>query len=298
MQLSGNVRVGVGPIGWVNDDLREWGAGTPAPQVMAEIARAGFAGTEMSYTFPKDPTQLKETLAGYNLVLAGAYRWVNFANPESFADEVEATKRHVDFCAAAGATVANVAEGTGSMHWDLHGERNQVEPLTEEGWKLVAEGLHAVGRYARERGIRLAIHPHAGTPIQYEDEIQRLFASTDPDLVGYCVDIGHIAYAGGDPLRVMRRHADRIIYVHAKDVRGDVLRQCHAEGLTFKQSIRRNCFCTPGAGSLDFDAIFGALAEAGFSGWLVVEAEQDPAVHNAFEVSARAREFIRRVAGV
>lgn len=290
-------RLGIGPIGWVNDDLRHWGANTPGEQVLREIAAAGYAGTERSYRFPDDPKLLKAALAEHGLLLSGAYRWTNLASAEAYEAELEATRQHIDFCRAAGATVANIAEGTGSLHWDLRGERSEVDPLDDAAWERLVAALHSLGRYAYDRGVQLCVHPHAGTPIQYEAEIDRLFASTDPALLHYCADTGHLAYAGLDPVTILRRHAARIRYIHLKDVRADVLASCHADGLLFKDAIQRNCFCTPGSGAIDFGPVLAVLAEAGYDGWLVVEAEQDPALHTPLVVAKHAAAYLRKVAG-
>jgi inosose dehydratase len=298
LQLNPVVRIGAGPIGWVNDDLRHWGAGTLGTVVMDAMAMAGFVGSEMSYTYPQNPADLKAVLSARGLVLAAAYRWVNFANPQTLEVEIAAVKKHIEFCKTAGAEFATVAEGTNSFHWDIRGERQAQAPLDDEAWACLAEGLHACGKYARDLGITLTIHPHGGTAIESEAEIDRLLAITDPELVGLCADSGHVSYGGGDPVVVFRRHASRIRYVHAKDVRADVMALCRAQRFTFKQAILENVFCPPGAGCLDFHGIFAALSEVDYRGWIIVEAEQDPSLYNATEVSRAARAFIREVAGV
>ncbi|HLO04112.1 MAG TPA: TIM barrel protein [Symbiobacteriaceae bacterium] len=290
------VRIGIGPIGWVNDDIRTWGAQTPGSTVMAEMAAAGYVGSEMSYAYPQEPAALRGALAGHGLVLAAAYRWTNLAAPDRFEAEVEATKAHIDFCKAAGARFALVAEGYQSLHWDHRGERSAVTPFTDGQWARLVTGLQLCGEYARAQEMTLAIHPHGGTAIETPAQIDRLFESLDPELVGYCPDTAHITYGGGDPAAVLQRHRERIVYVHLKDVRSAVLAHCRAEGLSFKQAVMQNVFCTPGAGSLDWPAIMAALS--GYKGWLIVEAEQDPAVHPAFTVSKRCRAFLRELAGV
>jgi inosose dehydratase len=292
----GAIRIGVGPIGWVNDDLREWGADTPTAQVLAEIAAAGFAGTEMSYRFPAGPAALRRELGGHGLVLAGAYRWCNLASadPELRAAEIAATRAHLAFCAAAGATAAVVAEGTGSLHWDRTGPRTAVEPLDGPAWRRLADGLAELGQAAAAQGVRLCFHPHGGTPVETEDDIDRLCRESD---VALCPDTGHIRYGGGDPARVIARHARRVAYVHAKDVRGAVLAEVRRERLTFVEAVRRNVFCTPGAGDIDFAAALAPLAGVGYTGWIVVEAEQDPALHPAFPASRAARAYLGRVVG-
>ncbi len=286
-------RVGVGPIGWVNDDLRDWGADRLGEDVMREIQEAGFDGTEMSYRFPQDPRELRAALDSHGLVLAAAYRWTNLADPEFHAEEVALARRHVDFCRAAGARFATLAEGTGSLHWDRRGEAADVTPLDEAGWELLTHGLHEVGRHARSIGMRVTVHPHGGTAVESEDETARLLESLDPALVGWCLDTGHVAYGGTDPGRMTERFAGRVSYVHLKDVRQEVLAEARASGWSFARAVRANVFCTPGAGSLDFDPVIRALKEAGYDGWYVVEAEQDPALHPAAEVSRAAREFLR-----
>lgn len=289
---SGN-RVGVGPIGWVNDDIRGWGPEYTAERVMREMAELGFAASEMSYVYPQEPTALRAALAEHGLVLAGAYRWTNFAHAEFLEDELAAARAHVDFCRAAGAAFANLAEGGGSLHWDKRGQRSAVERLSDEQWARVCAAFDAIGAYARGLGVAMCVHPHGGTAIEKPAEIERLFASTDPELVGYCLDTGHIAYGGGEPGEVTRRFAERVGYVHLKDVRADVLARVRRDGLSFVEAVKANVFCTPGAGALDFDPVMAALQGAGYAGWYIVEAEQDPAVHDPYRMSGAAREFLR-----
>jgi len=295
--VSGNP-VGVGPIGWVNDDLRDWGAERSGADVLREISDCGFDGTEMSYRFPQEPAELKRTLAEYGLVLAAAYRWTNLANPDLHEEELELARRHVDFCRQAGARFVTVAEGTGSLHWDRRGPAKEVTPLSEEQFGLLVRGLEETGRYAREHGLTLSVHPHGGTAVETEEDTERLLAALDPDLVGYCYDSGHVLYGGGDPGRAAERWAERITYVHLKDVRAEVLGSVRREGLDFAAAVRRNVFCTPGTGSIDFDRPLRALQDAGYSGWYVIEAEQDPAQYDAATVSRAALRFLQERYGL
>ena len=290
--MSGNL-LGVGPIGWVNDDLRDWGAGRDGLEVLRDISELGFHGTEMSYSFPQEPADLRRTLDGFGLVLAAAYRWTNFTVPEFHAEEIELAKAHVDFCKAAGARFATLAEGGGSQHWDRRGARQVVERLDDAGWKLLVAGLEEVGDYARRQGIRLSVHPHGGTAVESAEEVGRLLGALDPELVGYCFDSGHALYGGSDPARLAGRWAHRISYVHLKDVRPEVLGRARAEGWDFATSVRHNIFCTPGVGVIDFDPLMAVLNDAGYQGWLVIEAEQDPELHDARDVSGKALELLK-----
>lgn len=290
--MSGHL-FGVGPIGWVNDDLRDWGAERSGDEVMREIAASGFDGTEMSYRFPAEPGELKDTLSGHGLVLAAAYRWTNFTVPEFTAEEISLAKQHVDFCRAAGAKFATLAEGGGSQHWDRRGQRDEIVQLSGSGWELLLDSLHEVGTHAAEQGVRLTIHPHGGTAVETEEHVERLLTGLNPELVGYCYDSGHVLYGGGDPGAIARRWATRIDYVHLKDVRYRVLERARDREWDFATAVRNNIFCTPGAGMIDFDPVITALKGADYSGWLVIEAEQDPAVHDAKTVSEKSLSWLR-----
>lgn len=290
--------IGIGPIGWVNDDIRGWGPGYSADRVMREMAELGYEGSEMSYTYPQDPLELKSKLAGHGLTLAGAYRWTNLIYDDLLEEEKAKTRAHIDFCRSAGSSYANIAEGGGSLHWDGRGPRSRVEELSDEAWERLAAALDELGLYALRQGVRLSVHPHGGTAIETPAQIDRLFTLTDPEFIGYCLDTGHILYGGGDPGEVTRRWAERVSYVHLKDVRGEVLQRVRAEGLSFVEAVKANVFCTPGAGVVDFDPVIESLQGVDYGGWYIVEAEQDPSVYDPFEVSGEARAFLRERYGL
>jgi len=294
--MSGNgFRLGIGPIGWANDDIREWGAGTSAEQIMRDMLEAGFEGSEMSYTYPQEPAALKEALGRHGLVLSAAYHWTNLSRPERIPDEMVKARRHVDFCAAAGAKHALVAEGGGSLHWDADGPRDAVEAYDEATWNRLCAALNELGEYALGKGVQLAVHPHAGTAVESAEAVGRLLQGTDRVRVGYCLDTAHALYGGLDPLQAVRAWGDRIRYVHVKDVRRDVLEKVRAERAPFVEAIKRDVFGEPGTGCIDFAAVVAALREHGYSGWLVVEGDQDPSRHPPREVARRANEYLREI---
>lgn len=287
------MKLGIAPIGWANDDLREWGGERSGPEIMAEVARAGYAGSEMSYTYPGDPESLKASLAEHGLELCGAYRWTNLANPQRFAYELERAQEHVAFCRAAGARYAILAEGAGSLHWDVRGQTRVVIPLDEDGWQRLAEGLRRIAGFAAEQGVRVCYHAHAGTAIERRPEIDRLFGLLKPEELFFCLDTAQLAYAGEDPEQAARDYAARIPYVHLKDVRPAVLEQVHLNRPLFLEAVQQNVFCTPGTGGLDWGAILPHLRQAE---WWVVEADQDPAQAPPFEVAEDARRFLEGLA--
>ena len=299
---SGRGRQAICPIGWVNRFLG-WG-GASGEQVMDEIAQLGYAASENSAVYPQDAEQLRGELERRGLMLSAAYRWVNFAYPERLEEELAAAKRHVEFCARAGAHVVNLAEAGHSV-WDARGPVERVTPFGHEQWRRVAAAFEEVGAYALSVGVTLAVHPHGGTAIETPGEILTLLELTDPNLVGLCLDTGHVAYGGGDVAGFARQVAQRVVYVHLKDVRGEVLRDLtsgaggasgqgglSALGVGFETAVRAHLFCPPGQGQLDLPGVLDALLAAGYDGWFVVEAEQDPELHDPFEAGRSAHAFV------
>lgn len=304
---QGRGRLAICPIGWVNGFLG-WG-GADGQQVMHDIARLGYAASENSAVYPADPERLKGALEERGLALSAAYRWVNFAYEEGLTGELAAAKRHVDFCATAGAHVVNLAEAGNSV-WDARGPADRVTPFDRTQWHRLAGAFDEVGAYAQARGVSLAVHPHGGTAIETPEEIYQLFELTNPALVGYCLDTGHVAYGGGDPVEVAERLAHRVVYVHLKDVRPHVLAELRstgsapaehgapqglsAQGVAFEAAVRAHLFCPPGQGGLDLPGVLRRLLAGGYDGWFVVEAEQDPELHPPFEAGRAAHEYLTR----
>jgi inosose dehydratase len=154
------------------------------------------------------------------------------------------------------------------------GRAGAAQALTDAEWETLTEGVHALARAAAdEHGLVPCFHPHAGTHVEFEHEIERLMAGTDPRVVSLCIDTGHCAFAGVDPVELYLRHADRVAYLHLKDLRPDVLR---AGQPSFEQAVSQGVFCPLGDGVVDFPALRDALVEAGFDGWAAVEQDRLP----------------------
>ena len=160
-------------------------------------------------------------------------------------------------------------------------------------WSALTAGLEELGRIANDNGLRLCYYPHAGTGVMIQSDMDRLLDSTKAELVSLVLDTGHVAFVGTDPLAVTRRYGSRIRHVHLKDIRFDVVRRAREENLSFKESIEAGVFTVPGDGGLDFAPIFDALADARFEGWMVVEADQNPAAANPLKYAKMARQFLR-----
>jgi len=291
------VRLGIAPIAWTNDDMPELGKENTFEQCVSEMALAGYAGSEVGTRYPRDPAALNRALGLRGLTICNAW-FSAFLTTRPLEENLRAFEAQLDFLHAVGARVVGAAEQGGS----IQGQEKPVlaaKPVFDDGaWRRLAEGLEAMGRVAARRGMTLTYHHHMGTGVQTAEEIDRLMASTDPGLVSLLLDTGHLAFAGFDPAQVLRRHLSRVRHVHLKDVRRTVLDRVGPEGWSFLRAVREGVFTVPGDGAVDFEPVFRLLAEGGYRGWVVVEAEQDPAVANPLEYALKARRFLREKAGI
>lgn len=270
-----SIRIGINPLTWTNDDLPSLGAETPLETCLAEAREAGYAGIELGNKFPRDPAVLGPIMdrAGLDIV-SGWYSGALLARDA--AAEIEALQPHLRLLKAMGSRVMVFAEVTDCVHGrqDIPVSRRPV--LGDDHWQLFADRLTEVGDYLRDQGVGLAFHHHMGTVVETEAEIDRLMALTGPS-VGLLLDTGHMTYAQGDPHAVLARHGARVNHVHCKDVRRQVLERARADDMSFLQSVLAGVFTVPGDGMVDFARLARQLKQLGYDGWLVVEAEQDPA---------------------
>lgn len=268
-------RLGINPLTWTNDDMPELGADIPLDRCLLEARQAGFAGVELGNKFPRDAATLSPLLAAHRLALASG--WYGSRLLERDVDaEMRAAEPHVALLRAMGCTAMVHAEVTGSVHGQRDVPLSRRPVLDEAAWAVLASRLAEMGRRLATRGLTLAYHHHMGTVIETEAEIDRLMATTGPE-VGLLLDAGHLTFAGGDPAAVARRHAGRIVHVHCKDVRKDVMATAKARDLSFLDAVLAGVYTVPGDGCVAWEAVLRPVAEADYAGWLVVEAEQDPA---------------------
>ena len=157
--------------------------------------------------------------------------------------------------------------------------------------------LNKLGKIAADRGFKLCFHHHMGTVVQTSEETDRMMANTDPRYVFLCYDTGHFTFAGEDPLAMLKKYVDRVGHVHLKDMRLPVVEEARKNNWSFLQSVRNGAFTVPGDGNVDFDPVFKVLSDAGYQGWLLVEAEQDPATANPLEYAIKGRTYIREHTG-
>lgn len=295
---SKNVKLAIAPIGWTNDDLPDLGAENTFQQCVSEMALAGFTGSEVGNKYPKDPEVLKPMLDIRGIRICN--QWFSaFLTVKSFDEVKTAFSKQLDFLEAMGASVIGPAEQGRSIQGQQNTPIFEEKPyFSEEEWKKLADGLNKLGTIARKRGFKLCYHHHMGTGIQTVEETSRLMEMTDPDAVWLLYDSGHFAFSGEDPVEALKLFAGRIGHVHLKDVRTEILGRVKKERMSFLDAVRAGVFTVPGDGSIDFPGIFDVLTRSGYNGWMVVEAEQDPAKANPFEYALKARKYIREHTGL
>ena len=296
---STKVFLGIAPIGWCNDDMPELGAENTFRQTVSEMALAGFTGCEIGNKYPSDPKELKWELDLRGMRIAS--RWFSSFILTQPIEQVEADfAKELDFLAAVGANRINVSEQSysiqGQVDTPVLADRKHV--MNDEEWDRFCKGLNRLGKIAKDRGFKLCFHHHMGTVVQTAEETDRMLANTDPDLVFLCYDTGHFTFAGEDPLTVLKKYVDRVGHVHLKDMRADVVARVKPEGWSFLQAVRNGAFTVPGDGCVDYDPILKLLSYAKYEGWLLVEAEQDPAKANPLEYAIKARKYIREHTGL
>jgi inosose dehydratase len=294
-----NVKLGIAPIAWTNDDLPELGGENTFQQCVSEMALAGFTGSEVGNKYPKDPAVLKPMLELRGIEICNAW-FSTFLISKPYEETLREFDKHVAFLAAMGAKVVGVSE----QSYSTQGIQDQPVfegkyEMNDEEWDMLCDGLNKLGKYSLETyGVALTFHHHMGTVVQSSAETDRLMAGTDPKFVSLLFDSGHFAYCGENPTELVTRHAKRIKHVHLKDIRPDVVARVRRERMSFLEGVRQGAFTIPGDGCVEFDPIFKVLAESGYEGYMVVEAEQDPAKANPLEYAIRARKFIREHTGL
>lgn len=293
------VKLGIAPIAWTNDDMPDLGKENTFEQCVSEMALAGFTGSEVGNKYPKDPEVLKKALELRGVEICNQW-FSSFLLTKPF-EEVEAEFRaQLSFLKAMGSKIIGASEQSysvqGQMETPVFGHKYV---MNEEEWNTLCTGLNKLGKIAKEEyDISLTFHHHMGTVVQTAEETERLMEGTDPEYVSLLFDSGHFAYCGEDPVAMVTKYVNRIKHVHLKDIRPDVVAKVKAEDMSFLAGVRAGAFTIPGDGCVDFKSIFKVLEDADYEGYMVVEAEQDPAKANPLEYAIRARKFIAENTGL
>lgn len=287
------VRIGINPISWSNDDLPSLGGETPLEIALSEGKAIGYEGFELNGKFPKTPEGVRDVLAAHDLALVSGWYSSGLAH-RSAEEEIQAIAGHCRLLAENGATVMVYGEVAGSIQSKRVSLLERPRFHSQAQWQAYGEKLTRLAAFTQSQGVRLAYHHHMGAYVETPEDIDQLIAVTG-DEVGLLFDSGHCFMGGGDPLAVLDRHIERICHVHFKDVRKAVVQLARNNQWSFPDCIVNGAFTVPGDGDLDFAPMLDRLYQADYHGWIVVEAEQDPAVAPSYAYAKKGYDTLREL---
>jgi len=291
------IRFGTNPIAWANDDDQSLGANIPTEQILREASQIGFDGIENGHRWPDDPQALKELLGSYGLAFVSGWYSLNLL-VQSVEEEKKAIQPHLDKLKHNGCRVCIVCETSNSVQ-GLQAPLSQSPVLSDQEMKAFGGKVEEIAAFTASQGIKLVYHHHMGTVVETPEEIDAFMAVTGPE-TRLLFDAGHCYFGGNgrDPSPVLSRYVDRVSHFHAKNVRPTVMRQVREEGLSFMDGVRAGVFTVPGdeEGGVEFEPLLQILKDAGYNGWIVIEAEQDPDIRNPFEYQSLGLKTLKAAA--
>ena len=291
-----DVKIGSAPDSWgvwfPSDDKQ-----IPWQRCLDEIAEAGYEWTELGpYGYlPTDRATLQNELSKRGLRASGTFAMGHLEDDAAWPGLEKQILGAGESLAYLGAEYLILIDDTYTNLWT--GEATAPGTLDDEAWKHLVDRVHYVVDLVRDRfGLQVVFHPHAETHVEYEDQIERLLSQTDPERVVLCLDTGHHAYRGGDPISFLRRHHRRIPYLHLKSVRPDLQRRVAEENIPFAHAVGMDLFCEPSQGVVDFPALCRVLQEIDYNGYAIVEQDMYPASFDKpLPIARRTREYLRAI---
>ena len=287
-----SVKLGIAPIAWSNDDMPELGGDTSLETCLSEAREAGFTGIESGGKFPKTSKELLPILNKHNINLCSGWYGANLLK-RSVKDEMENIRTQLDLFKDCNAHCIVFAEVTNSIQADESKPLSKRPKLDKDDWKNFCEKINEVGKRLEGENMPLAYHHHMGTVIQSHEDTERLMNETN-DTVKLTIDTGHMLFAGGNSLKIIRDFKEKIAHVHCKDMREKVLNKSLSQDLSFRHAFLEGAFTVPGDGCIDYKPIFNELVKNNYQGWLVVEAEQDPKKANPFEYAKIGFNYLKK----
>ena len=276
-----SVKLGIAPIAWSNDDMPELGGDTSLEQCLSEASHAGFIGIESGGKFPKTSKELLPKLNEFNLNLCSGWYGANLRK-NTVEEEKQLIQEQLKLFKDCKAPCIVFAEVFGSIQCDPNKKLSTRPKMDLEESKNYYKKISEMGKYLEGEGMPLAYHHHMGTVIESQKDTEILLESTH-DSVKLTLDTGHMLFAQGDSKKIFNDFYERVIHVHCKDVRKNVLDKSLKEDLSFRSAFLEGAFTVPGDGCIDYKPLFDLLKEKNYKGWLVVEAEQDPKKANPLE---------------
>jgi inosose dehydratase len=295
--MTWNVKIGINPISWMNDDLPALGGETLLETALSEGAEIGYEGFELGNKFPKDGPGLKAKLAEFGVACVSGW-YSGFLAEDTLANEIERCKTHMAKLQYNSATVVVYGECAGTIQGQIDTPLVRRPQFANDGqWLAYADRLNAFGAHLKQvYGITLAYHHHMGAYVQSPQDVDKLMAVTDPAKVSLLFDTGHAWFGGAeDTLALLKKHLNRIVHVHCKDVRTQVIATARNDGWSFLTGVINGTFTVPGDGIINYEQILRTLYAGGYEGWLVVEAEQDPAVAPSYQYAKKGYDTLKGI---
>jgi inosose dehydratase len=284
------MKLATAPVNWNNADVTDYRPWVPYPALLDEMVTAGYVATEWGMNMERETTKLRSDLQERSLQMLGGFVGLELRNRPKRDVEIARALEIGRFFQSAGGSYLIAADSGDDRR---RGEAGHVDPsgaLTEDQWKSLGSGLNALAKELAGIGVRVVFHNHVGTYVETEEETTRLLDETDPELVSWCLDCGHLAYGGGDNLRALKKYGNRVGYVHIKDVDGQVLQKSRENGWSFAQALKSYIFAPLGEGIARVPEVVDSLRQAGYSGWLVVE--QDTTPDDPTQIAAKNRRYL------
>ncbi|ABM55836.1 myo-inosose-2 dehydratase [Verminephrobacter eiseniae] len=288
------VKIGINPITWTNDDMPELGGDTPLEVCLSETAQAGYRGTELGGKFPRNSRALAAVLARHGLELVSGWYDGRILD-RSVDEEFAAALPHLSLLRAAGAAHVVYADTSRGRHGGIFQPISKRPKLQADEWGAYGAKITELAERMADFGVGMAFHHHMGTIVETDAEVGLLMRHSGK-AVGLLFDTGHCLFSGGDPASLLDRHIDRVVHVHCKDVRPAILQKARSTDMSFMAAVLDGIFTVPGDGGVDFTALLTQLAQRGYCGWLVVEAEQDPKKANPLTYATMGYRNLERMA--
>ena len=286
-------KLGIAPIAWWNDDLAELSDDVSLEECLRQACVAGFTGMETGRRFPMDMKELGPILKRYGISICGGWFSGQLLDGD-ISREKDRIAGQMEFFKAARAPCIVYGETARSIQGDRSKPLSTKPKLSEDEIKAYGRKMTEFAEWCADQGMPISYHHHMAAAIETEPELDLLMKHSGSALP-LLFDAGHMAFAGGDVLRVIDKHYARVSHVHAKDVRADVIKNLDRTKESFLDAVVKGAFTTPGDGSLDFEAIVKRLASYGYQGWFVVEAEQDPVKNPPLEMAKIGHNELLRV---
>jgi len=291
VKRSFDVKIGINPISWSNDDLPRLGGETPLEVALSEGKAIGYEGFELGNKFPRESAALRAVLAKHGLELVSGWYSGELAR-RSVREEIAAVGPHLRLLADNGAKVMVYGEVADSIQGSPAPLYKRPRFHRDEQWKAYADRLTQFAKHTLSHGVRIAYHHHMGAYVETPADVDRLMSLVGEE-VGLLFDSGHMTFTGGDAVAMLKKHVARVCHVHCKDVRPEVIKLARNRDWSFLEAVINGAFTVPGDGAVDFESIIGLLREHGYRGWLVVEAEQDPVVAPSYAYGEKGYQYLR-----